>query len=797
MSGNVQRSRRQAGWLKTSLWGLGLALGLWACTPIESSASASAPESDALADNSHGLERLYGSPAEVRAHLSGAARITPPDGAPFRRVALQFDGALPALTWRAHLATGWTAPAPVTLTFSEGELHVGRIALPALATEIELTGADDLRAAAVAFGSEPVDLARPLTRDLPRVRPRPNSSAADLDDADGIETQVQALAPADLVVLREQWGARDPGQICNDEVAPYRASIHHTASPADDGGDAAARLRQIQAYHIDGRGFCDIGYHFVVSQAGLIYEGRRGENRPAAHVENENTGNVGICLIGNFEEQPVGEAQFAAATRILKWVLETYPAIPHDRQSVRGHGEHPSASTACPGRNLRARLDDLLAAALDDDPLPPDPVPTGDVAFSVRWTEAPTSAVDPGDLFEAVVRIKNDTAGAIGGVRLGYGLPVAGLLATDYGIYTDAPSRDGSTFMLNDANDAPENPPKDALGASGELTLYAFSAGETKEVRVALRVAGNAEPGPLEARFWVRNINERYTQESFGDRPTLNTFGHTLAGALRLTVFDPEDPEAPIDAGVGGSGGDEGGGRRRRRWVRRRRWLGRNRWLGWDRWLGRRAGRWWARCRRWRRPRGLRAGAGGRRAPRLRGPRPGGAGARPASPLNPLNRFESQPVPARRAGLPSGDLGAGGQVAIEREELHGAAAAGQEHAVADRAANFAGLEVGQQHHGAAHQRLGRVVLGDARADGARLGLARVDGHDDEPVGVGVLGRGEHLGHAQVELGEEAEVDGGEALTVEGVDGLHRGLGGGGGAGGRGADGRVGHGLLLL
>ena len=538
------------------LLAVGLLFGLWACAEPGGSTVATA-ERDAVADHTHGLERIYATPAAVRAHLAGAAVLTPPDGAPFRRVGLQLDGPLPRLAWRARLADGWTDAAPVTITFSEGELHVGRIALPSAATAIELRGADDLRAAAVAFGAEPVDPERPLTRDLPRAQPRIEATSDPR-----FAVQVQALAPADLVVLREQWGARDPGKICNDVVAPYRASIHHTASPEDDGGDPAARLRQIQAYHIDGRGFCDIGYHFVVSQSGLIFEARRGENRPAAHVENENSGNVGICLIGNFEEQQVGDAQFAAAARILKWVLDTYPAIPHNRQSVRGHGEHPSASTACPGRNLRSRLDDLLALALNgEDPGPPDPPPpAGDVTFGVQWVEAPTEAVFPGDPFDAVVRIKNDTGGSIGGVRLGYAIPAAGLHVNDYAIYTDAPARDGATFMLNDANDAPENPAHDALTGTGALTLYAFAAGETKEVRLATRVAGNAAPGRLELRFWVANIDDRYTQETYGDRPTLNTLGHTLSGAASLTVYDPEDPDAPIDGGIGGSGGDEGGG---------------------------------------------------------------------------------------------------------------------------------------------------------------------------------------------------------------------------------------------
>ena len=198
--------------------------------------------------------------------------------------------------------------------------------------------------------------------------PHPNALPASLNELvlsqkslSSLQVIKRGLAPYAFVTSRREWGAREPDQLCNETGDPYRVSIHHTASPRDDGGDPALRMREMQAYHMDIRGWCDLGYHFVVAQSGALFEGRRDERRPAAHVGGENAGNIGISLIGNFEEQEVGALQFNALIRILSWVVDTYD-IPLDRGVIRGHREWPEQSTACPGQTLLSRLDELLTA---------------------------------------------------------------------------------------------------------------------------------------------------------------------------------------------------------------------------------------------------------------------------------------------------------------------------------------------------------------------------------------------------------------------------------------------------
>lgn len=455
----------------------------------------------------------------------------------FTQVGLQLEGAFDRLDYRILRDGVWSAPAPVELTWSEQRLHVGRILLDAPATGIEIIdrGAIDFLGLHT-WPTHQTSRERTLTRDLPYA----------------LGQIRQAIAPRELVIPRAEWGARNPDNVCNEVESPYRISIHHTASPTDDGGDAAIRMRQMQAFHIDSRGWCDIGYHFVVSQAGRIYQGRSDERRPGAHVGGQNSGNVGICFIGNFEEAQVGDVQFNAGGRILDWVVTTY-GIAQDRDAIRGHQQWPGQNTSCPGRNLLRRIDELMTHIGGGGPGPapepePDPEPGADsiVEAQFYWMDPPADLLTQGssdgvpDVFggetiRGVFEVHNRNPGAIRGVRMGYRFE-PGLIPIDYAIYTDAPSFDGATFMLNDADSAPENPPKDAMGPDGELVLYAFGGRETKRVIIDFRADEYVGDWRPTAYGWVSNIDDVYRQATY-DGPELNRTGRLLAGEVGVDVL--------------------------------------------------------------------------------------------------------------------------------------------------------------------------------------------------------------------------------------------------------------------
>ena len=48
------------------------------------------------------------------------------------------------------------------------------------------------------------------------------------------------------------------------DTARYRFAIHHTVSPST--GNVPAMLRGFQNYHMNTHGWCDIGYHYLISR---------------------------------------------------------------------------------------------------------------------------------------------------------------------------------------------------------------------------------------------------------------------------------------------------------------------------------------------------------------------------------------------------------------------------------------------------------------------------------------------------------------------------------------------------
>ena len=154
---------------------------------------------------------------------------------------------------------------------------------------------------------------------------------------------------------RREWGARPVRQ---DRVVPmgriHRITVHHTAIERSlEGPVAVARhLRNIQGDHMGSQAWGDIGYHYLIDGEGRVWQGREIRFQ-GAHAGNHqlNRGNLGICLLGNFQHAPPPARQLAA----LKGLLEKLAARHHvPGERIYGHCE--LKATACPGRFLMAAL---------------------------------------------------------------------------------------------------------------------------------------------------------------------------------------------------------------------------------------------------------------------------------------------------------------------------------------------------------------------------------------------------------------------------------------------------------
>jgi len=178
---------------------------------------------------------------------------------------------------------------------------------------------------------------------------------------------VQDLGDGVRLWLRDEWKARSPRPM-SENSALREAFIHHTTDPRAEGIDKldeqTAAMRAIQAYHMDVKGWSDIGYHYVVFQpyGGLtnarVFQGRETKWVPAAQA-GHNTGTTAVCVFGNFDrDDGVKPETMTAIVTLLKHV-EKY----HDGSLVTLGGHRDVVGTECPGDTLYAKIPDLARRA--------------------------------------------------------------------------------------------------------------------------------------------------------------------------------------------------------------------------------------------------------------------------------------------------------------------------------------------------------------------------------------------------------------------------------------------------
>ena len=219
-----------------------------------------------------------------------------------------------------------------------------------------------------------------------------------------------ARATRPPIVLRSGWGA--------DETivrsAPWYADrigfavVHHTAgAQPSTPAQSAAIVRAIQRYHVQGNGWNDIGYNFLVDRFGQVFEGRAGgiaRNVVGAHAQGFNTGSVGVAVLGTYSSVGIEQPAKDALVALLAWRLDVahvdpdstvvwrsggnprYPAgTPVLLRAVSGHRD--TGPTSCPGQILYETLPDLAAlTAAVGLPKIYDPRITGSIGDQVRFT---------------------------------------------------------------------------------------------------------------------------------------------------------------------------------------------------------------------------------------------------------------------------------------------------------------------------------------------------------------------------------------------------------------------------
>jgi len=285
----------------------------------------------------------------------------------------------------------------------------------------------------------------------------------------GMGEQADGATSIPGVISRAQWGADETIRFdgAGDERWPreyfplQKLVIHHTAGRNHD-PNPAATVRAIYYFHAVTRRWGDIGYNYLIDEAGRIYEGRfarefwdgaipssdnaAGLTVAGGHALHHNQGSMGIAILGTYTTVAPTAAAHAALVRLLAWAaarngidplgqsMYVNPETQVSRYTYNIGGHRDYQATTCPGGVLYAQLPAIrkeVAAAIN------------------RW---------PGQLFNPARRL-----GISAGTFTGYRFTAGGAITSS------------KTYTLRSASSAPTNQLATVPGRSG--TYFSITAG--------------------------------------------------------------------------------------------------------------------------------------------------------------------------------------------------------------------------------------------------------------------------------------------------------------------------------
>lgn len=186
-----------------------------------------------------------------------------------------------------------------------------------------------------------------------------------------------ALCFRPQVEEREDWC---PSGNCPVDATPAATTVthlivHHSAG-VNTASDWSAIVRSIWDFHVNGNGWDDIGYNYLVDPNGVIYVGRGNDVR-GAHFCGQNSNTMGTCVLGDFTSTTPTLAAHESLQELLAWKCQRSNIDP---EAVTYHagsnanligmaGHRDGCNTSCPGNafyaifgNCRQSVVDQLAA---------------------------------------------------------------------------------------------------------------------------------------------------------------------------------------------------------------------------------------------------------------------------------------------------------------------------------------------------------------------------------------------------------------------------------------------------
>lgn len=170
------------------------------------------------------------------------------------------------------------------------------------------------------------------------------------------------------MVTRAEWGAR-PARSRTDLDATY-GSTGHWEGPTMGSfphASCATKVRAIQNFHMDSRGWQDIAYSLLVCPHDYVFQGRGPNVRTAANGTNVGNNTAGaVCYLGGVGDGFTGQAAMRAG----------FDYLDRAGHGPRRNGHRDWKPTQCPGDTIYEWIHDGQPVPGPGPTPPPTPGPT-------------------------------------------------------------------------------------------------------------------------------------------------------------------------------------------------------------------------------------------------------------------------------------------------------------------------------------------------------------------------------------------------------------------------------------
>ena len=203
------------------------------------------------------------------------------------------------------------------------------------------------------------------------------------------------------IIPRAEWGftgwATTPSRVATSQRTGF--FVHYEGGTSTRGATGPGVPRAIHAYHRS-LGWAGIGYSWVVTQDGAIYEGR-GWDYSGAHCPGHNTSAWAVQVHIGGDDQPSDAALTSA-----RWLYDQGCA--RAGRILTRYGHRDGISTSCPGDRLYAWVKAGMPSPSSSTPAPAQTVwgegDTGDKVAAIQRIVGADADGDWGPLTTAAVK---------------------------------------------------------------------------------------------------------------------------------------------------------------------------------------------------------------------------------------------------------------------------------------------------------------------------------------------------------------------------------------------------------